>query len=307
VNPETKHPAKDSIPDSPTDHKSIRASNPEESLNLRRFFWPISLATCRVRVVLSRRLELDRPLRSNGALVCSDNICVRTLGIIGGIGPESTVDYYRSIVAEYREQIANTRCPAILINSIDLKRMLDLVAANDLGGLTEYLLEELEKLVRAGADLGLFAANTPHIVFDEIRCRSSIPLISIVEATCRAAQALGLRKVGLLGARFTMQAQFYPSVCSKAGISIVVPAPEEQMFVHDKYMNELVNGMFLSETRDGLLAIIESLIERERIDGMILGGTELPLLLRGVTRSGVPFLDTTQIHVKAAIAEMLRP
>ena len=168
---------------------------------------------------------------------------MKTLGIVGGIGPESTVDYYRSLLRMWREQTQDGSAPSILLNSIDLKKMLDMVAANELSAVTAYLSEEMEKLARAGADVGLFASNTPHIVYNEIQGRSSIPLISIVEATRQVAQEMGFRRLVLLGHRFTMQGHFYQDVFSKAGITLVVPDGGEQTYIHDKYMNELVKGL----------------------------------------------------------------
>jgi aspartate racemase len=230
---------------------------------------------------------------------------MKTLGIIGGIGPESTVEYYRQIVASYREQKQDGSYPPVLINSIDLTKMLDLIGANELAQVTGYLVSEVEKLARAGADFGLLAANTPHIVFDGIHRQSPIPLISIVEATCEAAQALGLKKIGLFGTRFTMQERFYPDEFSKAGIALVIPGQDEQTYIHDKYMTELVNGIFLPETRERLLRIVKRMKKQQGIQGLILGGTELPLILKDVRHLGIPFLDTTQIHVKRAVAELL--
>jgi aspartate racemase len=215
------------------------------------------------------------------------------------------MEYYRLIIASYRERKRDGSYPSILVNSIDLKRMLDLIAANRLTEVTEYLLEELRRLGRAGADFGALAANTPHVVFDVLRRRSPIPLISIVEVTCRTAQALGLRRVALFGTRFTMQGRFYPEVFAGAGMTLVVPTAEEQEYIHDKYMGELVNGMILPETRQGLLAIVERLTEREGIEGVILGGTELPLILREAKHGEIPFLDTTRLHVEAIVAQLL--
>src|SRR3954464_13540526 len=117
---------------------------------------------------------------------------MKTIGIIGGIAPESTVEYYRLIIASYREQRPDGHNPSIIINSIEMKKMLDLIAANQYSEVTQYLVDEVEKLARAGADFGLLASNTPHIVLDEIGRRSPIPLISIVEATCEAAKSEGL-------------------------------------------------------------------------------------------------------------------
>ena len=229
---------------------------------------------------------------------------MKTLGIVGGIGPESTVDYYRSLLQMWRERTKDGSSPSIVINSVDLKKMLDLIAAKALSEVTGYLSGEMQRLARAGADVGLFAANTPHIVFGELQRRSSIPLISIVEATREAADELGLRRLGLFGVRFTMQGHFYPDVFSKAGIALVVPDENEQAYIHDKYMNELVKGIFLSETRERLLTIVDRLAKQEHAQGLILAGTELPLILREAS-CGIPFLDTTQIHVKAALRRLL--
>jgi len=227
-----------------------------------------------------------------------------TAGIIGGIGPESTVDYYRLIIARYRERRPDGSCPQMIINSIDLHKMLGLIAANELAAVTEYLATEVEKVARAGADFGLLASNTPHIVFDELARRAPIPLVSIVEAACQEARNMGLKSVGLFGTRFTMQGRFYPEVFSREGIRVVAPGPDEQTYIHDKYLGELVNGTILPETRAGLLAIADRLKEREGIAGLILGGTELPLILRDAER-GIPFLDTTRIHVEAVVERLL--
>jgi aspartate racemase len=229
---------------------------------------------------------------------------MKTLGIIGGIGPESTIDYYRSLHQTWREHTKDGSSPSILINSIDLKKMLDLIGANALSQVTDYLSREMHSLARAGADIGLLAANTPHIVFDELRRRSWIPLISIVEATRDAAVELGLHRLGLFGIRLTMQGRFYPDVFSKAGIALVVPEENEQAYIHDKYMNELVKGVLLPETRERLLTIVDRMVRQDHLQGIILAGTELPLILRGAS-SGIPFLDTTQIHVKAALSRLL--
>jgi aspartate racemase len=235
---------------------------------------------------------------------------MKSVGIIGGIGPGSTVEYYRLIIAAYRKEKRDGSYPSILINSIDLKKMLGLIEVHQLAEVTEYLVGEVQKLARAGADFGLLASNTPHIVFDEIRRQSPIPLISIVETTCDAAKALGLKRLGLFGTRFTMQGRFYSDVFSNEGIAIIAPDEADRSDIHEKYMGELVNGIFLPETRERLLTIVSRMKERKSIEGLILGGTELPLLfqndeLSAVQASGIPFLDTTQIHVKAIVAEML--
>jgi len=233
-------------------------------------------------------------------------MALKTVGIVGGIGPESTIAYYRSILASYREQKQDGSYPSILINSIDLTKMLGLIGENRLAEVTEYLVQEMQKLAQAGADFGLLAANTAHIVFNEIQQRSSIPLISIVEVTCEEAKLSRLKKVGIFGTRFTTQQKFYPDVFTKAGIALVAPELDEQDYIHDKYLNELVNGIVLPETRQRLLLIVDRMIEQQGIDGLILGGTELPLILHEAEYNGIPFLDTTRIHVKYVVAELLK-
>jgi aspartate racemase len=230
---------------------------------------------------------------------------MKTVGVIGGIGPESTIEYYRFLVAAYRAQNPDGSYPPIIINSINLKAVVDLLEANDLAGVTERFVAEIQKLAAAGAECGLLAANTPHIVFDEIRRRSPIALVSIVEATRDAAKIQGLKRPVLLGTRFTMQREFYPRVFNAAGISLVVPQPDEQTYIHDKYMNELLNDTFLPETRERFLAIADDVKARDGIEALILGGTEIPLLLRDAEHNGMPLLDTTKIHVERLVRELL--
>ena len=230
---------------------------------------------------------------------------MKTVGIVGGIAPESTIEYYRQIIDAYRQQSSAGNYPSILINSINLTKMIELITGNELAAVTEYLLAALDKLARAGADFAVLASNTPHIVFDEVRARSALPLISIVEAACAEAETLGLKRIGLFGTRFTMQATFYRDVFSRAGIQIVLPNEAEQDYIHSHYMDELINGIFLPETKMRLLQIVDQLKERSQVEGIILGGTELPLILREDEHNGVPFLDTTKIHVKQIVTELV--
>ena len=229
----------------------------------------------------------------------------QTLGIIGGTGPESTVDYYRALIATYRARKPNGSQPLLIINSVDNQRLLAMVAARAFEELSRDLLGEIAKLEHAGADFGLLAANTPHIVFDKIQPESPIPLISIVEATCEAAKMAGFKRLGLIGTRFTMQADFYPKAFAKGGLTVVLPEAADQDYIHEKYMDELVRGIFLPETRAGLMEIAARLHETREIDALILGGTELPLILRGAESASLPFLDTAKIHVDAAVSRLL--
>ena len=231
---------------------------------------------------------------------------MRTLGIIGGTGPETTIEYYRRLIAAYRQRSPEDRAPSLMINSIDSKKLVDLVTANELTQMADYLAVEVERLARAGAGSALIAANTPHLVFDEVQSRSSIPMLSIVTATRDVAVGAGLRRLALFGTRFTMQASFFPQIFRSRQIAIVVPNEAEQAYIHDKYMSELFVGTILQDTRERLVEIVQTMKEREQVDGLILGGTELSLILRERTAAGLPVLDTTQIHVDMAVEWLLR-
>ena len=230
---------------------------------------------------------------------------MKLIGIIGGIGPESTIDYYRLFISTYRERRPDGGYPPVVINSIDLAKALKLVSSNDLAGLAAYMLEEIRRLARAGATHGLLSSNTPHIVFDEIRRGSPIPLISIVETACRAAVARKLKSVGLFGTRFTMQGGFYQKVFAREGIAVAIPESGDQEFIHDTYLNELVNGVVLAATRERYIAIARRMKAEQGIEALILGGTELPLLLRDAIDIGMTLLDTARLHVEAAVSELL--
>ena len=148
-------------------------------------------------------------------------------------------------------------------------------------------------------------ANTPHIVFDALAAQSPVPLVSIVEVCAEAARGRGLRRLALLGTKFTMQGPFYPEVFERLGMVVVQPSETDQLWVHDRYVGQLLKGEFRDDTRLEFTSLIARLREEERIDGVILGGTELPLLLRSPVIADVPVLDTTELHV-AAIVDRLR-
>ena len=228
-----------------------------------------------------------------------------TLGIIGGIAPPSTIDYYRLLWTRYHERSPDGNYPSILIDSIDAKPFFALLEVDDRPGIVKFLHGELDRLARAGAEIALFASNSPHLVFDEIARVSPLPLISIVEATADVAQAQGLQRLGLLGARYTMDGGFYRDVFAERGIAVVVPDPDERRYIHERYFAEFVGGVFRDETRASFAAVIERMRVEDRIEAVILGGTELPMLFRDAAPTSLPLLDTTSIHVDAAIARLL--
>jgi aspartate racemase len=224
---------------------------------------------------------------------------VATLGIVGGLGPESTIDYYRRILEEWKRDNPGSS-PSIIIDSLDVDRGLRLVE-HDRPALVEYLVASIRRLAAAGADVAAMAANTPHVVFEDLVARSSIPLVSIVEACAEEAQRRDLRRLGLLGTRFTMEGSFYPTVFARRGIAVISPNDEERAWIHDCYVGQLLKGEFRDETRDRVKSVIRRLREEENIDGVILGGTELTLLLSEPVVADIPALDTTALHVDAIV------
>ena len=230
---------------------------------------------------------------------------MKKIGMIGGFGPESTLEYYRLIIDQYRQQQGEGSLPEIIIYSMDMYVLLTLVEQKRWDNVTEFLLKGVNVLNKAGADFGIISANTPHIVYDRLKNLSPIPLISIVEETSKKAKELGLQRVGLLGTSFTMRGSFFQKVFSNNNILIVVPTEEEQAFIQHKLMTEIELGQFLEETRNDLLTIIKRMVDEDLIEGVILGCTELPLIL---TKDGydIPFLNTTKIHVESAIRYCLR-
>jgi aspartate racemase len=227
---------------------------------------------------------------------------VTTLGIVGGLGPESTIDYYRRILEEWkRDNPASS--PSIVIDILDVDLGLRLVE-HDRPALIEYLSASLRRLAGAGADFAAMAANTPHVVFGELVALSPIPVVSIVEACADEAQRRQLHRLGLLGTRFTMEGAFYPRVFARRGIEVVAPNDAERRLIHDRYVGQLLRGDFRDETRDEVIAVVRRLRAEQNIDGVILGGTELTLLLSAPVVADIPALDTTALHVTAIVKRL---
>ncbi len=225
------------------------------------------------------------------------------VGLVGGLGPEATLDYYRRLIKAWRSEDPLSS-PSIVIDSVDDKVAMRL-AEHDRPGLTEYLLESLHRLTDARVSFGAITSNTSHLVYDRVAPRSPIPLISIVDVCMAEARRLDLKRLALFGTRFVMEARLYPAAAQPHGIQIVVPPEPHRTWLHERYVGELAKGDFRDETRRGVVAMAERLRDAKGIDGVILGGTELPLLIREPTIADLPVLDTTGLHV-AAILERLR-
>ena len=226
-----------------------------------------------------------------------------TVGLVGGLGPESTIDYYRRILDRW-QQLAPGTAPSIVIDSVDVQRALHLVAT-DRRALTEYLLDSIRRLAGAGAAFVAITANTPHIVFDDLVTRSPVPLLSIVEVAAAEARRRHLSRVAVLGTRFTMEAPFYPAVLWRHGVEVVPIQPAERDWIHACYVGELLKGRFHDADRERFIAFVARLKDELEIDGVVLAGTELPLLLRAETLAGLPALDTTELHVSSIVTRLL--
>jgi aspartate racemase len=236
---------------------------------------------------------------------------MKTIGIIGGLGPESTLDYYREIISAFKSINDNLAYPEIVLFSVNLDAVMALIDEKNWTGLSRMLLEKINALHHAGAEFAAIASNTPHIVFQEVQSRSPIPLLSIVEATCDKARQLGVQRAGLMGTQLTMASNFYQKVFQPRGISIAVPSEKEQHFIHEKLFTEIELGIFKDATRKALFEIAERMMAAESIDALILGCTELPLIMletaMPVNRYEIPFLNTTAIHCERIVSYCLDP
>ena len=225
---------------------------------------------------------------------------MKKTGLVGGMGPESTVAYYRDIVFGVNSRVEKPFFPEVIVESLDVFHVQQLIREEKYEELTAYLLNAVKNLARGGADFAVLTANTAHVVFDRLRELSPLPLVSIVEATYRETLRRGLRKVGLLGTVFTMTRDFYKQPFVSAGVEVIVPAPEEMEYINDRISRELEFGIVKEDTLTEFQRIISRMRDENGIEAVILGCTELPLLLND-NNSPVPCLDTVKIHVDEII------
>jgi len=223
----------------------------------------------------------------------------KRIGILGGLSPESTTIYYEYITRTYRERFGDHGYPEILIFSVSFQGFMDWMREGRWDLITEKIVEGMTHLHRGGADFGLIATNTMHAVFDEVEKRSPMPLISIVDATAEEVRKERLQVVGLLGSTFTMGGDFYKKKLLSYSIDTIVPGKKDQEYVNRVIFEELVNGQILQSSRKGFIRIIEDLKDRG-VQGVILGCTEIPLLVREEDVD-MKLFDTTVIHAEKAL------
>ncbi len=221
------------------------------------------------------------------------------IGLIGGTGPESTVIYYRELTKQVCEACGNF--PNLVIESLSVFDVLGYCERKDYKGLASYLSRGVENLERAGAEYAAFTGITPHIVFDEVQKRSSIPLVSMLETSAAYAEKAGFGRVALLGTIPTMREGFFQRAFAEKGIETVVPAEEEMQYIGEKISSELEFGVVRKDTSDNLADIANRLITEEKAEAIVLGCTELPLVFENVELA-VPYIDVMRIHIERLAA-----
>lgn len=231
---------------------------------------------------------------------------MRKLGLIGVMGPESTLEYYRSITYKCLKLSNNGSFPNIVIDSDNLYEMLELCKRKDYLKLKDFILLAVENVSRAGAEFGAIASNTPHIIFEELEKSSPIPLISIVNETYKKVKDSNFDKVGLIGTKFTMGEDFYKKIFRENGICISVPDESEQEYIDNKIFTELEYGIVRDGTKKSFLHIIEGMRKRYGINGVILGCTELPLIIKDEDLD-IMIFNTTEIHIDSIVRNMFNP
>lgn len=225
---------------------------------------------------------------------------MKKIGILGGLGPEATIEYYRKIIQILYSKSPDSDYPEIIVYSSNMTELWRIIEAKQFDTLTTWLADRIKSLYDTGAEFAVIASNTPHVVFEKVKSRSPIPMLSIVEETFKKAESQDLKRCGLFGTGFTMQSGFYQNYFNKHGISIVVPENDDQQLINERIFSELQSGIINDETKDMLLRITKKMIDEQSIDSLILACTELPLILKN-DEYGIPFLSTTDIHIESII------
>ena len=227
---------------------------------------------------------------------------MKTIGLVGGMTPESTKVYYEALIQGARQPNGDPlRNPEIIIYSLNLTELVQIQSTGDRMKVAGYLVDILERLRVAGAQVGALTANTPHAYLDEIRAKTSLPLVSIVSAARDAAADRGLERALLLGTRTCIEAEMYPREFAEAGIRVILPGDEDREFLDHTIYNDLALGRVTPEVRQRCHQICRNHIDSDGIDSVILGCTELPLVIASGDLP-IQVLDTTKVHVDAILA-----
>ena len=223
----------------------------------------------------------------------------KKIGILGGLSPESTISYYLYITRTYTEQYGDYGYPEIVIYSVTLQNYHDWRSVGKWDKIAEDMIKAAKALEKAGADFGIIATNTMHLVFDEVQAAVQIPFLHLIDATTKSIKEKGCSKVALLGTKFTMSEKFYRDRLTAEGITSIVPNANDQETIHNIIVKELVRGQINDDSRQEYLNII-SKMQKNGAEGIILGCTEIPLLIQE-KHCNLPLFDTTTIHAEAAL------
>ena len=233
---------------------------------------------------------------------------MKKLGLVGGLGPMSTLEYYKGIHDEYRKKVEITSIsgdnPPMIIDSLNLAVAYDLVERKDWKNLSEWLIASINVLHKAGAEFAAIAANTAHIVFDEIQAGSPIPVVGMIDETCKFIRANRLAKVIVFGTGFTMESGMYEKACAKYDIQAFVPNQEDQKIIHHIIFPNLEAGIVLPDHKKAILDIAKKMLTEYKADALILGCTELPLIIQNDDLNTV-LIDTTQVHIEAILKQII--
>ncbi len=229
---------------------------------------------------------------------------MRTIGLIGGLSWESTADYYKYINQGVSEQAGGLNSAKCLLYSCNFEEVVQLQKAGEWKKAAELLSDAARKLEAGGCDTILICTNTMHVVASEVQDAVNVPLLHIVETTAEQIKKSGLSRIGLLGTRYTMEQSFYTDRLREHGIEAIIPDEADRIRVHDIIFGELCKGELKASSKTEYLAIIERLRARGA-EGIILGCTEIPLLLKQHDVD-MPLFDTTRIHADAAVEFALR-
>lgn len=225
---------------------------------------------------------------------------MKTIGIIGGLSWQSTIDYYRIINSRENQIFGNSTTGEIIVYSVNLEEMLPLVTAGEFGILGEKLGGVAKKLEAAGAEIIVLATNTMHVVATQIAASVNVPFLHITDALAQEIKKFGFTKVGLVGTSYTMSLPFYKDKLKKEyGITVITPPEKEHKKIFDIIHNELTFNIIKDESRQEYLRIMNDLIQAGA-QGIILGCTEIPMLIKQ-EHTGIPVFDTTSIHANAAV------
>ena len=225
---------------------------------------------------------------------------MKILGLIGGISWISTIDYYRQISLGFNEKLGKSDFGKCIIYSLNYQEVIDHNSKGDFEATYKIVQDAAINLKFAGAKALLLCANTMHMFADRIEETVKLPVVHIAKATAAEINKQGLKKVGLLGTKATMEMDFYKDVLKKYGIESIIPEEADRNFVHEKIFSELGKDILKEETKADYLSVIDKLLNKGA-EGIILGCTEIPLLIKQSDCSCLVF-DTTYIHSKAAVA-----